>query len=194
MMQTTKGDTLRCFVAIEIPQQMQALLKHKQTHLRSKIRKASWTKPENFHLTLKFLGDVHPETLADVREALRRVAEAQTSFSMELGGVGAFPNLNRPRVLWIGVKQGAPTLSRLAKSLNREMRALGFSMDTRFHPHFTLARFRTPLNLEPLEDMLRQYDTIDEAVVSVAGLTLMQSQLHPSGAIYTPLNFCHFSF
>ena len=193
MMGTTKGDAIRCFVAIEIPQSIQGLLKPLQICLQSKIRKASWTKPGNFHLTLKFLGDVRPETVDVVSEAIQNVADAQAPFSIQLGGVGAFPNLMRPRVLWVGIKHGVLTVSHLAKAVNLELKHLGFPTDNRFHPHLTLARLRDPMNLEPLKDVLRQYDTIDDAVVRVNEITLMQSQLHPNGAIYTPLNLCQFS-
>ena len=192
-METTKSGMLRCFVAIEIPQPIQALLKNVQTRLQSKIRGASWTKSGNFHLTLKFLGDVHSETIDDVGKVIQDVADVQTPAPIAFGGIGAFPNLYRPRVLWVGVKQGASIVSRLAKAVNLALKHLGFPTDNRFHPHLTLARLRTPMNLEPLKNMLRQYDTIDRAVVNVKEITLMRSELHPNGAIYTPLKVCHFS-
>ena len=192
-METTKSETLRCFVAIEIPQPIQTLLKNVQTRLQSKIRRASWTKSGNFHLTLKFLGDVHSETIDAVRKAIQDVADVQTPAPIVFGGIGAFPNLYRPRVLWVGVKQGASIVSRLAKAVDLELKHLGFPTDDRFHPHLTLARLRTPMNLEPLKNMLRQYDTIDRAVVNVKEITLMRSELHPNGAIYTPLKVCRFS-
>lgn len=192
-METTKRETLRCFVAIEIPQPIQALLKNVQTRLQSEVRKASWTKFGNFHLTLKFLGDVHSETIDDVSKVIQDVADVQAPSSIAFGGIGAFPNLYRPRVLWVGVKQGASIVSRLAKAVNLELKHLGFPSDNRFHPHLTLARLRTPVNLEPLKKMLRQYDTIDRAVVNVKEITLMRSELRPNGAAYTPLKVCHFS-
>ena len=189
----TKNDAVRCFVAIEIPQPIQELLRSVQTRLQSEIRQASWTKPGNFHLTLKFLGDVRPETVDVVSEVVQNVAEAQVPFSIEFGGVGAFPNFTRPRVLWVGIKRGALTVSNLAKAINLELKHLGFPTDNRFHPHLTLARLRSPMNLEPLQNILRQYDAIDGAVISANEITLMRSQLHPNGAIYTPLNLCHFA-
>ena len=192
-MVTTKGDAIRCFVAIEIPYPIQRLLKPVQTRLQSEIRRASWTKLGNFHLTLKFLGDVCPETINGVSEAIQNVADAQAPFSIEFGGVGAFPNFTRPRVLWVGIKQGALTVSDLAKSVNFALKRLGFPIDNRFHPHLTLARLRAPMNLKPLQNMLRKYDTIDGSAVKVNKITLMQSQLHPNGAIYTPLSLCRFS-
>ena len=192
-MSTVKGESVRCFVAIEIPKPIQALLKPVQTHLQSEIRKASWTKSGNFHLTLKFLGDVDAEAVGAVSEAVQNIAATQSPFSIEFGGIGAFPSLARPRVIWVGVKHGAAVVSHLAKAVNLELKALGFPTDNRFHPHLTLGRLRSPINLQPLKSVLRKYDTIDEATVHVSEITVMRSQLHPNGAIYTPLNVCHFS-
>ena len=192
-MSTVKADRVRCFVAIEIPKPVQALLKPVQTHLQSEIRKASWTKSGNFHLTLKFLGDVHSEAVGAVSEAVQNIAATQFPFSIELGGIGAFPSLARPRVIWVGIKHGAAIVSHLAKAVNLELKPLGFPTDNRFRPHLTLGRLRSPVNLQPLKSILREYDTIDEATVRVNQITVMQSQLHANGAIYTPLNVCHFS-
>ena len=192
-MDTATGAVIRCFVAVEIPESIQALMRPVQTHLQSQIRKASWTKPGNFHLTLKFLGDVRPEAINDISEAIQCVTDTHSPFSITFGGIGAFPNLARPRVIWMGIKQGASTVSRLAKAVNLELAHLGFSTDNRFHPHLTLARLRTAMNLEPLKNILRKYDTIDGGSMRVNEIALMQSQLHPNGAIYTPLSLCHFS-
>ena len=192
-MDTATGAVIRCFVAVEIPASIQALMRPAQTHLQSQIRKASWTKPGKFHLTLKFLGDVRPEAINDINDAIQRVTDTHSPFSIAFGGIGAFPNLARPRVIWMGIKQGASTVSRLAEAVNLELAPLGFSTDNRFHPHLTLARLRTAMNLEPLKNILRKYDTIDGGSMRVNEIALMQSQLHPNGAIYTPLSVCHFS-
>ena len=193
-MDTCKSATIRCFVAVEIPEPIQALLKPVQTGLQSRIhRGSSWTKPGNFHLTLKFLGDVHREAIHDISEAVQRVTDTHPPFSIAFGGIGAFPNLARPRVIWVGINQGASTVSRLSKAVNLELAHLGFSTDNRFHPHLTLARLRSATNLEPLKNILRKYDTIVGGSMRVNEITLMQSQLHPNGAIYTPLSVCHFS-
>ena len=192
-MSTVKGDAVRCFVAIEVPKPVQALFKPVQIRLQSEIRRASWTKFGNFHLTLKFLGDVDAEAMGAISEAVENVAATQPRFSIEFGGIGAFPTLARPRVIWVGVKHGAATVSHLAKVVNLELKNLGFSTDNRFRPHLTLGRLRSPINLQPLKSLLRKYDTIEGATVNVNEITVMQSQLHPNGAIYTPLNVCRFS-
>jgi len=121
------------------------------------------------------------------------VTDVHPPFSMDFGGIGAFPNLARPRVIWMGIKQGASTVSRLAKAVNSELTHLGFPTDNRFHPHLTLARLRTATNLEPLKNILRKYDTIVGGSMCVKEIALMQSQPHRNGAIYTPLSVCHFS-
>ena len=192
-MSTAKVNNVRCFVAIEIPKPVQALLNRVQTRLQSEIRKVSWTKSGNFHLTLKFLGDVDAEAIDAVSEAVESVAATQSAFSIEFGSIGAFPTFARPRVIWVGIKHGAATVSQLAKAVNLELKRLGFPMDARFHPHLTLGRLRRQTNLHPLKSVLHKYDTIDGATVNVNEITVMQSQLHPNGAIYTPLNVCHFS-
>ena len=192
-MSTKKANGVRCFVAIEIPQPVQELLKPLQTHLQSEIHKASWTKVGNFHLTLKFLGDVRSEAIDAVGKAVQSVARTQVPFSIEFGGIGAFPTLARPQVIWIGLKHGAAPVSRLVKAVNFELEHLGFPTDNRFHPHLTLGRIKAPINLQSLKSVLRKYDAIDDAVVNVNGITIMQSQLHSNGAIYTPLEVCRFS-
>lgn len=184
---------IRCFIAIEIPQSVQNLLRPVQTDLQSQIRKASWTKPGNFHLTLKFLGDVQPDAVDKVGTALAAVAEKHSPFSIEFGGIGGFPTLARPRVIWVGIKQGESTLTQLVHAVNRELTLLDFPMEKRFHAHLTLGRLRSPKNLEPLTHILRKYDTIHGSSVHVNALVLMRSDLRRNGAVYTPLYFCRFS-
>lgn len=192
-----KNEAVRCFVAIEIPEAIQMLLPPIQEELRSKIGKASWTKSGNFHLTLKFLGDIHHESIGKVSQAVQTVAETQGPFSMEIAGIGAFPNLMRPRVVWVGIKQGASAVAQLAEAVNLQLVQLGYPTDFakngRFHAHLTLARLRSRINLKPFTTLFRKYDTIDGATMTVNEITLMRSQLHRSGAIYTPLNIYHFS-
>ena len=105
------NQSIRCFVAIEIPEPIQNQLARIQGTLRKQIQKASWVKPGNIHLTLKFLGDVDPDELESIGEAIEGVALHHSSFPLRIGGVGAFPNLARPRVMWAGVKVGGERVS-----------------------------------------------------------------------------------
>ena len=187
-----RPDSIRCFVAIEIPEKIQALLAEIQDTFRPKIEKASWTKQGNFHLTLKFLRDVESRTINEINAALQKIAENQTPFSIQIGGIGAFPNLARPRVLWAGLKQGTPLTVKLARAINHEFVKFGFEKDTRFHPHFTLARLKDQVNLNTFTSLFQKFEILDGAPLTVDKITLVKSELYPSGAVYTPLKICKF--
>ena len=188
-----KPDLIRCFAAIEIPERIQALLVDVQNAFRPKIKKASWTKQGNFHLTLKFLGDVEDRNVNEITAALQKMAGSQTPFLIEIGGIGAFPNLARPRVLWVGLRQGTPLTVKLSRVINNEFVKFGFEKDTRFHPHFTLARLKNQVNLNTFINLFKEFEIIDGALLTVDKITLVKSELHPSGAVYTPLKICEFN-
>ncbi|RKU05732.1 RNA 2',3'-cyclic phosphodiesterase [Candidatus Poribacteria bacterium] len=179
---------IRCFVAIEIPETIQNKLARIQGTLRKQIQKASWVKPNNIHLTLKFLGDVDPDDIQTIGETIEGVAIRHRSFSLRVGGLGAFPNFARPRVLWAGVKVGSERVSDLAQDINVALTDCGFSIDTKkFNSHLTIARVKERIDLRPYANQYRQYDRIDGAEMSVRTISLIQSQLHPTGAIYSTL-------
>ncbi len=188
-----KPDLIRCFAAIEMPERIQTLLVDVQNAFRPKIKKTSWTKHGNFHLTLKFLGDVENHRINEISAALQKIAESKTPFSIEIGGMGAFPNLTRPRVLWIGLKRGIPLTEKLARAINHELGKFGFEKDTRFHPHLTLARLREHVNLNTFINLFKEFETLDGASLTVDKITLVKSELYPSGAVYTPLKICEFN-
>ena len=179
---------IRCFIAIEIPETIQNQLARIQGTLRKQIQKASWVKPGNIHLTLKFLGDVDPEDLEFIAGAIEEVASRHRSFSLHIGGLGAFPNFARPRVMWIGAKLGGDRVSSLAQDINIALSECGFPPDIkRFNPHLTIARLKERIDLRPYTNQYRQYDRINGAEMSVSSISLVQSQLHPTGAIYSTL-------
>ncbi len=182
-----KPDCTRCFVAIEIPESIQTKLTEIQEVFRSRIEGASWTRLGNFHLTLKFLGDVESDSIQEIGTVLQRGAMSHKPFSVEIGGMGAFPNLVRPRVLWVGLKQGAAQTTMLARTVNGELVKLGYPNDTRFHPHFTLARLKNQVNLNSFINLFKKFETIEGTLLTVDKITLVKSELHPSGAVYTPI-------
>ena len=185
---------IRCFIAIEIPETIQNQLARIQGTLRNQIQKASWVKPSNIHLTLKFLGDVDPEDLESIGEAIEGVAIRHRSFSLRIGGLGTFPNFARPRVMWAGVKVGGERVSAIAQDINVALGDCGFSLDIKkFNPHLTIARLKERIDLRPYTNQYRQYDRIDGAEMSVDTISLIQSQLHPTGAIYSTLESYSFT-
>ena len=179
---------IRCFIAIEIPDTIQNQFARIQGTLRKQIQKASWVKPNNVHLTLKFLGDVAPNDLEFIGQAIERVASRHRSFSLRIGGLGAFPNFARPRVVWLGAKVGGERVSSLAHDINTALSGCGFPPDIKkFNPHITLARLKERIDLRPYADQYRQYDRINGAEMSVNSISLIQSRLAPTGAIYSTL-------
>ncbi len=185
---------MRCFIAIEIPDAIQALLLCVQEELKRNIRGASWVKRGNIHLTLRFLGDVAPNQISTIKNAIEKVANRRPPFSMKIGGIGAFPNPTRPRIIWAGVKTGANEVVAISKEIDAGLGQHGFGRDEKpFRPHLTLARVKRRINLKPLVDVFQQYDTINGATLIVDQIRVVRSELRQSGAIYTPLETCRFS-
>lgn len=185
-----KPDSVRCFVAVEIPERIQVLLTEVQDAFRSKIGRASWTKVGNFHLTLRFLGDVDNNTVSEICASLQKAAACHKPFTIEIGGIGAFPNLTRPRVLWVGLNRGSEPITALARTINLELVKLNYPNGTRFHPHLTLARLREQVNLNAFTNLFKKFETLDGTSLTVDKISLVKSELYPSGAVYTPLKIC----
>jgi 2'-5' RNA ligase len=144
--------------------------------------------PENFHVTLKFLGGVDGDRIGALVEALRGAADGQRGFAMEIAGLGAFPSLTRPRVLWVGVGAGLEPLSELAARVERVLAPQGFPPEERgFSPHVTLARVRAPRRAPALARALEAGAGRRFGRVAVEAIALMRSDLSPRGARYHAL-------
>lgn len=145
--------------------------------------------PPNLHVTLKFLGAVEEPRMPDVERALGEAAAGVTAFDLTLRGLGAFPSVARPRVIWAGATEGAPALAGVAASVERALSPLGFPTEARpFSAHVTLGRVRTPRRNPKLADALAAAAAIDLARMRVTHLSLMRSDLSPRGARYTELS------
>ncbi|MFQ6040331.1 MAG: RNA 2',3'-cyclic phosphodiesterase [Candidatus Poribacteria bacterium] len=183
-----KRETIRTFIAIEIPDEIQAKLVEIQTDLAKFMPRVSWVKRGNIHLTLKFLGDVGANQIESINSVLQSVAESHSSFDMSFSGVGVFPNLRRPRVLWIGITTGSEQASQLSEDISNSLQPLGFPRERRgFTPHLTLARIKRPVNLQSVSGKFNQYDNLGIPTLKVDHFAFIRSQLHPHGSIYTPL-------
>ena len=150
--------------------------------IRSRL---SWTRPGNWHLTLKFLGDVDPGRMEDVRRSLGGVGFE--SFSLQGLGAGIFPAQGRPRVLWVGLGMGAEEGRGLAQAVETVLVPLGFPAEDRpFAPHLTLARVKLP-ERDNWRDVLAALDGLEWPVCRIDRLVLWRSELSPQGPAYTPL-------
>lgn len=177
---------MRAFLAIEIPENLKELLAKVQSELKSRIPDVRWEKPEKLHLTLVFLGEVSEERLPDLEEAVREVIKGVEPFRLSLSSLGFFPNVRRPRVIWIGVEGDVETLLQFEKQLEESLNKSDFNFDQKkFHPHLTLGRIKGyDSNLENLPSI----DLSETEEFEVSEVIIMKSAPHPTGSVYTPLS------
>lgn len=143
-------------------------------------------KPQNIHLTVRFLGNISPPMVDAIYEEMKQVSF--TPFEIELRGLGAFPRLSRPRVVWAGIRKGADQLVKIFEQLEPRLRGLGFKPDTKgFSPHLTIARVRTGRNKVQLAKLVRGLEDYEFGAVKAECLRLKKSVLTPQGPIYTTL-------
>jgi len=147
----------------------------------------AWIVPENLHVTVKFLGPIEITQRGLVAATLSRVAAGAPAFDISLRGLGAFPSLTRPRVIWGGVNDGAHALTELADAVERALVPLGFAAEERFVPHVTLGRVRQPRRDPDLSEALALSGTRDFGRTHVDRIALMRSDLSPRGAHYDEL-------
>lgn len=147
-----------------------------------------WVRPENIHLSLKFLGDVEDTREPELRTALKLAAGARPEprpLTVQITGFGVFPDYHRPRVLWVGVTP-EPALELLQDGVERAFAPLGFATEARaFRPHVTLARAARdakPRDFAGLEELLAGIDFTE--AVTISDVDLMQSTLKPEGPVY----------
>ena len=180
---------IRTFVAIELPENVRAdlwKLQHEFTSCRLDIR---WVKPLNIHLTLNFLGDVDPSDVEAIARLLSETVEHHPVFELVPRGVGVFPDIQRPRVLWTGIEGQTDILGSLQKSLAGALKLLGCVTEKRpFRGHLTLGRIKRRIHQKRLVAALREHQTFVSQVFSIERLVLFKSELHPGGARYTKLH------
>ncbi len=176
----------RTFVALMIPSEWAEYLGGVSRGLGGHMSGLSWVKPENLHLTVRFLGDLGDSGVRRVCDSVTRSAGAKRAPWASLGGLGAFPSLDRPRVLWVGLAVGADEASEVAGAINDALRKDGFgSPDRPFRPHLTLARVRE--RAEGLDALRSARVPPPPGPASLDRICVMKSELHPAGARYTAL-------
>jgi 2'-5' RNA ligase len=177
---------VRTFVAVLLPDRVRAALTGVCGALRESTQGLAWVRPDNLHVTLRFLGEIEPVALDGVREAVAAAAAAVAPFTMTVEGLGSFPSGRPPRVVWAGVTAGGAGLLALHGALDAALVARGFPGEPRaFHAHVTLARARAPRGAGGLAGVLGAGPEFGE--VRVTALHLMRSELDPRGARYSVL-------
>jgi 2'-5' RNA ligase len=179
---------VRLFVAINLPADERARLYRATADLRGGGHPARWVREAQLHLTMKFIGQVRDEEVPPIDTAVGKAAAAGRSFRLHLEGIGGFPSLRAPRVIWLGAEHTTAILS-LHESLEVALEGVGVqSEDRAFRPHVTLARARRGARRSQwggIEQLAAgvEFDTD----LQVQSLDLMRSELNPRGARYTVL-------
>jgi 2'-5' RNA ligase len=185
-------DVVRSFIAIDLPAGVRAELTSFEEKLKARRHPfVKWVDPESMHLTLKFLGNVAADFIPQIVEAMSGVAEAHSTFKLQVAGTGAFPNWQRPQVVWVGVGGELDRLNSLQKGLESVLAPLGFPSESRpFSAHLTAGRLRDRV----IPDDRRRFAEFAQTVEFKASLSfevnairLIKSQLTPAGPIYTEL-------
>jgi RNA 2',3'-cyclic 3'-phosphodiesterase len=184
---------MRSFVALLLDDPAREAVAAEIERLRPLSRAVAWVPPPNLHLTLRFLGDQTPDRLREVERGLEETAATWSSFSMTLVGLGAFPGLDHPRVLWVGVSEGAATARALQLGVEVALDTRGFGREARpWHPHLTIGRVfddrrRRHLAGPALREAVAGAAARPYGLVPVRAISLMGSHLSPRGARYQEL-------
>ncbi len=174
---------MRCFVAVDIPDRVREQIGELEKGLKTRVPGVRWVRPDRMHLTLVFLGEVDDAFVAGAKERLVRAVSGVVRFRARLGGLGAFPNPRRGRVVWVGMRDGRDELCALQQRVESALREVGYRPERRpFSPHLTLGRLRVPGDVAAAcgTDFASDEFAIDRAV-------LYQSVLRPEGPEYTRL-------
>ncbi len=183
---------LRLFVAVELPPPVRQQLAGLNAALSAALPRGSvrWVRAEGIHLTLKFYGEVGGDRLSGLQAVVRTAAVGVGPLALEMNGLGTFPNLARPRVIWAGLAGELDRLKRLQRAVEDASRPLGFEPEARgFTPHLTLGRVEPgwrPADRQSLEAAFARLGPGVSGAFTADTLALMRSELRPGGAVYTP--------
>lgn len=183
---------IRAFIAFDLSQAVSQQLEEivRQLKIRLPGKAVRWVAVKNIHLTIKFLGDISPANLSTLEQTLQSEASRFPVFSFTVGGLGAFPSVRRPRVVWVGV-QAPAELAGLQRSVEKALERLGYPAEGRpFSPHLTLGRVGrniTPDELQRLSQALETAQVGQLGSVQAQAIHLIRSELRPDGPLYTRL-------
>jgi len=186
---------MRAFIAIELSEEIREALAQIQSHLKYSGADVKWVEKQNIHLTLKFLGEIDEKKCEKIKSALDKIAGSMHPFELTIKEIGAFPKIDYPRVIWVGLDKGVAESLVLAEKVDEEMSKLGFEKESRpFTAHLTIGRVRSPQNKEALKSKLTTYNLpLTAKAQLISSIILFQSKLSPKGPTYINIHEAKFS-
>jgi 2'-5' RNA ligase len=179
---------IRSFLAIELPKPILKKIEEVQGDLRSTHADVRWVSPDKIHLTLKFFGNIEESRIDLILKAIEEPIRNTLPFSLRVRGIGAFPGLKNPRVIWMGLVDGKEVLTSFQKQMESQLEKIGFQPEGRpFHPHLTLGRMKSSRGKEDLGERMEKHKEEEFGDFPVERAVLFKSDLRPTGPIYTPL-------
>lgn len=190
-MKNPSDEVLRAFIAVEIPEEVRALLAKEQLQLKPLGARVGWVAPENIHITMYFLGDIFGAQVESLGAMLKEAARGYAPFEIEVTGLGWFGPPRSPRVIWAGIRDPQKRLDALQQRIESGVRGLGLCTEERpFHPHLTIGRVR-PGGHAALPALTRALEQAKDTVYgrcAVDAVRLMQSRLGSAGPRYSLLH------
>ncbi len=179
-------ETFRAFIAIDLSENVRSSLGEVQEVLKLQGFRVKWIRPPNIHLTLKFLGNIDVADVSKIVGAMIGAAKDCAVVSLAAKGIGVFPDVRRPRVIWAGLSGQVEMLLDLQQSLDGHLADLGFPKETRgFRAHLTLGRVKGKINSDRLKAAMIESEGFESKPFDVNRIILFKSELRPGGAVYT---------
>jgi 2'-5' RNA ligase len=180
--------SIRTFIAFELPPAVISLLQEVQQELKRLKLRARWVRPENIHLTIKFLGDISPGDIDKIGAAMADAVVEFAPLSLAVKGIGVFPGIRRPRVIWVGLGGDIHSLLAIQSRLEEKLTAVGFPREKRsFKAHLTLGRIKQAANPAIIRQVINEYANLSSDDLIFKQIILYKSDLKPSGAVYSQL-------
>ena len=191
-------ETIRSFIALELPDDVKETVALIIKRLRpAQHRYVKWVGPDGAHLTIKFLGNIYQSQIPQITGIMKTAAAKVPPLDLKLGGLGMFPNEQRPRVIWVALEGNTEPLATMQREIEQALAPMGFVPENRaFTPHLTLGRVRDnarPEERKEIAVVVKEKKIDYESTFTLREISLMKSTLTPTGAIYNRLDSAPFT-
>jgi len=181
-------DTIRTFIALNLPKNIISSIRKIQEDIKSYAFKVRWVNLENIHLTLKFLGNINYTDIERISETIMTTVNGYAPISLAVKGVGVFPNIKRPRVIWVGITGQIEKLTDIQKDIEENLEKIGFPQEKRpFKGHLTVGRIKGKIDSKKLLDAMKKFEKFESELFIADKIFLFKSDLKSTGSVYTEL-------